>query len=61
MDAHVTQATKKMAIEDFSYLLDVLGEGIGGNGLQMSHHERLIHLCQVMLHDAPQGRLATTI
>jgi hypothetical protein len=56
MDVHVTQASKKMAVPDFSHLLDILEEGIGGSGLRASHRERLIHLGQVMLHDAPQGR-----
>ena len=57
MDAHVTQASKKMSVEDFSHLVDFLGAGIGGSGLRVGHRERLIHLGQVMLHDAPQGRL----
>jgi len=60
MDAHVTQASKKMPVEDFSYMLGVLEEGIGGNGLRMGHRERLLHLGQVLLHDAPQGRLDPT-
>lgn len=60
MDAHVTQASKKMSVEDFSHLLDVLEEGIGGSGLRGGHRERLIHLGQVLLHDAPQGRLDPT-
>ena len=59
MDAHVTQASKKMSVEDFSHLLGVLEEGIGGSGLRMGHRERLIHLGQVMLHDTPQGKLAS--
>ncbi|KAF8446258.1 Urb2/Npa2 family-domain-containing protein [Boletus edulis BED1] len=55
MDVHVTQASKKMSVEDFSYLVDVVEEGIGGGGLRVGHRERLIHLGQVMLHGAPQG------
>lgn len=56
MDAHVAQALKKMSVEDFSHLLDVLAEGIGGSGLRVGQRERLIRLGKVMLHDAPQGR-----
>ena len=57
MDTNITQASKKLSAEDFSHLLDVLAEGIGGNGLQVSYRERLIHLGKVILHDAPRGRL----
>lgn len=57
MDTHVTQASKKLSVEDFSRLLDVLVEGVGGSGLQAGHRERLIRLGKVILHDAPQGRI----
>ncbi|KAH0838582.1 hypothetical protein J3R83DRAFT_6903 [Lanmaoa asiatica] len=57
MDAHVTQASKKLSVEDFSHLLDVLADGIGGSGLRVGQRERLIRLGKVMLHDAPQGTL----
>lgn len=58
MDVHVMHGLKKMSVEDFSHLLSTLEEGIGGSGLRADRRERLIHLGQVMLHDAPQGRFA---
>lgn len=56
MGAHVAQASKKLSVEDFAHLLDILTEGIGGSGLRVGQRERLIRLGKVMLHDAPQGR-----
>lgn len=57
MDTHVTQASKRLSVEDFSRLLNVLAEGTGGSGLHVGQRERLVHLGKVILHDAPQGRL----
>lgn len=61
MDIHFARALKQMSVEDFSHLLEVLDEGIRGSGLRVGHRECLIHLGQVMLHDAPQGRLLSYI
>ncbi|KIJ68740.1 hypothetical protein HYDPIDRAFT_24992 [Hydnomerulius pinastri MD-312] len=57
LDVHIAQASKKLSVEDFSHLLSVLAEGIGGSGLQSNQQERLINLSAVLLHDAPQGTL----
>ncbi|KAF9243805.1 Urb2/Npa2 family-domain-containing protein [Melanogaster broomeanus] len=57
LDSRVSQASKKLSVEDFSHLLDTLAEGIGGSDLQACQRERLIHLSMVLLHDAPQGTL----
>lgn len=55
MDVHITQSSKKLSVQDFSHLLDLLAEGIGGSGLRVGQRERLIRLGKVVLRDAPQG------
>ncbi|KAF8845403.1 hypothetical protein BDN67DRAFT_961740 [Paxillus ammoniavirescens] len=56
LGTHVAQASK-LSIDDFSHLLDIVAEGIGGSGLQACQRERLIHLSMALLHDAPRGTL----
>lgn len=55
-DTYITQASKKLSVEDFSHLLDIVAEGIGGSGLAVGYRGRLIHVGKVILHDPPQGR-----
>ncbi|KIJ21465.1 hypothetical protein PAXINDRAFT_177946 [Paxillus involutus ATCC 200175] len=56
LGTHVAQASK-LSVDDFSHLLDIVAEGIGGSGLQACQRERLIHLSMTLLHDAPRGTL----
>jgi len=57
MDACVAQASRKLSVQDFAHLLDILAEAMEGWGIEVGKRERLIRLGRVMLHDAPQGTL----
>lgn len=56
LDAQVGTATRRLTVEEFSHLLDIVVEGIEYPGLEIGQSQRLIHLSTILLHDAPQGQ-----
>ncbi|KAH7883895.1 Urb2/Npa2 family-domain-containing protein [Phlebopus sp. FC_14] len=57
LEAQISKGSKRLSVDDFSHLFEVLFETIGEPNLQVCRRERLIRLSMVLLHDAPQGTL----
>lgn len=55
LDDGFAAACKKLSIQDFSDVLDLIIDGLAKQGLEKTSLCDLIHLSGILVHDAPEG------